>query len=236
MRASIKRRAEETDETAQQILGHELQVISQQAAVQMASIPTIRRAIRSAKQEKNAVYPLPTSRNFTIPDEYKTLPNGEDFLLHDSENADSNRILIFGTNRTVQLLIEYRHWFVDGTFKIVPELFFQLYSLHALVLGDVIPCLYALLPNKTEATYNRFLQEISAFSPDLQPESITMDYEKGAMNAVSATFPTASIHGCFYHLAQSVNRQIQELGLQERYRTDDELALTSRMLPSLSTE
>ena len=125
MRASIKRRAEETDETAQQILGHELQVISQQDAVQLASIPTIRRAIRSAKLKKNAVYPLPTSRNFRIPGEYKTPPNGKDFLLHDSGNADPNRILIFGTNRTVQLLIEYRHWFVDGTFKIVPELLFS---------------------------------------------------------------------------------------------------------------
>ena len=36
VRARIKRRAEETEEAAQQILGQELQHLSQQAAVQMA--------------------------------------------------------------------------------------------------------------------------------------------------------------------------------------------------------
>jgi hypothetical protein len=234
VRAGIKRRAEQTDEGAQQILGHELQHLSQQAAVEMAPLSIIRRAIRSAKQKRNAVHPLPTDRTFAIPDEYKTLENGEAFLLHDSGIQDPSRILIFGTARTTRLLVQAQHWFLDGTFKIVPELFYQLYTVHALISGDVIPCLYVLLPNKTQATYLRLFQEMKALVPDLQPSTMTMDFEKASMNAAIAIFPTVSIHGCFYHLAQNIYRQVQAVGLQERYRTDEDLALTTRMLPALA--
>jgi hypothetical protein len=128
VRARIKRRAEETEEAAQQILGQELQQLSQAAAVQMAPLRTVRRAIRSTKQKANAVHPVPTDRTFAIPDEYTTLENGEGFLLHDSGTNDPNRILVFGTNRTMTLVQQSPHWFMDGTFKVVPELFYQLYT------------------------------------------------------------------------------------------------------------
>ena len=66
-------------------------------------------------------------------DEYKKLASGENFLLFDSDIGDDNRILIFGTDRTVSLLAQSPNWFMDGTFSVVPELFFQLYTVHALV-------------------------------------------------------------------------------------------------------
>ena len=55
VRASIKRKAEETEETPQQILGQELQQLSQQAAVQMIPIRHLRRNIRRVEQSLNNV-------------------------------------------------------------------------------------------------------------------------------------------------------------------------------------
>ena len=234
VRAHIKRRAVQTEEPAQQILGLKLQHLSQQAAVELTPLPTIRRAIRSCKQKVNAVHPLPKTRSFPIPDEYKTLDNGEDFLLYDSGQLDPNRIIVFGTNRAARLLIESQNWFMDGTFKIVPQLFYQLYSVHALNRGDVIPCLYVLLSNKTEDTYTRLFTDIKALIPALDPLTVTMDYEKAAMNAATAAFPNAVINGCFYHLAQSVYRNVQAAGLQQRYQVDADFALAARMLPALA--
>ena len=234
VRAAIKRRAEQTQETAQQIMGEEMQQVNQSAAVQMAPLSTIRRAIRYTKQKANAVHPLPNDRAFDIPDEYKTLENGEIFLLHDSGNADPRRILIFGTNRTMTLLQQSPHWFMDGTFKIVPELFYQLYTVHALSSGDVIPCLYVLLPNKTNETYGRLFQAMLTILPGLQPTTVTMDFEIAAMTAVNETFPGVVKNGCFYHLSQNVYRKVQTAGLQERYRMDEDLAVKIRMLPALA--
>ena len=146
IRASIKRKAENTEETPQQILCQELQQLGEEAAVQMTPIRHVRRTIRRVKQKKNAVHPLPTDRAFEIPEEYSRLVDGENFLLYDSGCDDPNRILIFGTDRMMNVLKESDHWFMDGTFKVVPELFFQLYTVQALLFGSIIPCMYILLP------------------------------------------------------------------------------------------
>ena len=39
----------------------------------------------------------------------------------------------------LSLLGESQSWYVDGTFKVVPEQFFQLYTLHAQKGGVIIP-------------------------------------------------------------------------------------------------
>ena len=44
----------------------------------------------------------------------------------------------------------------------------------------------------------QMLDMITLGWPDLNPRAISMDFEKGAMNAFSAYFPEAEIHGCFF--------------------------------------
>ena len=52
VRERIKRKAEETEETPQQILGQEMQQMSQQTAVQMVPIHHVRRCISSRSKSK----------------------------------------------------------------------------------------------------------------------------------------------------------------------------------------
>ncbi len=40
-------------------------------------------------------------------------------------------------------------WYGDGTFKLAPKLFCQIYSLHVEEFNNVIPCVYSLLPDKS---------------------------------------------------------------------------------------
>ena len=116
----------ETEETPQQILGREMQNLSEGASVKMVPIQHLRRQVRRKLQAIRAPQPLPTDRaTIELPDEYKKLPTGENFLIFDSGVGDINRILIFGTDKTSSLLAQSPNWFVDGTFAIVPELFFQ---------------------------------------------------------------------------------------------------------------
>lgn len=138
VRASIKRKAVETEETPEQILRSQLQGLIQEAAVQMGPICHVRRCIRQVRQKQNAVHPMPLTRSFEIPDELTRLDDGENFLLFDSRAEDVNRILVFGTERTVRLLGESDHSFMDGTFKVVPELFFQLYTIQVLASFYVV--------------------------------------------------------------------------------------------------
>lgn len=235
VRASIKRKAVETEETPEQILGSQLQGLIQEAAVQMVPICHVRRCIRQVRQKQNAVHPMPLTRSFEIPDELTRLDDGENFLLFDSRAEDVNRILVFGTERTVRLLGESDHSFMDGTFKVVPELFFQLYTIQVLAsFYAVIPCLFVLLPNKMEETYRRLFNQVAVLQPLLHPQTISMDFEKAAINAASDCFPNVTVHGCFFHLSQNVYRKVQSLGLQEKYQADKESSLAVRMLPALA--
>ena len=122
-RANIKRRVEETEEPPQQILGREMENLSQAAVVKMVPQRFIHRAVRRVRQANHAPIPIPTDRStLALPEEYTTLSNGEIFLLHDSGNGDVNRILIFGTACTSTTLSHSQNWFVDRTYGIVPEL------------------------------------------------------------------------------------------------------------------
>jgi len=235
VRQNITKRAVETEETPQQILGREMQNLSEGASVQMVPIQHLRLQVRRKRQAIHAPQPLPTARaTIELPDEYKKLPTGENFLLFDSGVGDINRILIFGTDITSSLLAQSPNWFMDGTFAIVPELFFQLYTVHALIGGDVISCLYFLLPNKTTETYERVFMEIKALIPNAQPATVMMDYEKAAMNSVAECCPGIDVQGCFYHLSQSIYRKVQALGLQQRYQDNADFAMSVRMVAALA--
>ena len=57
-------------------------------------------------------------------------------------------------------------WLGDGTFKQCPDMFYQLYTIHVTIGGYNPPCIYALLPNKTEKTYHDFTQALLQLIPN----------------------------------------------------------------------
>lgn len=67
-------------------------------------------------------------------------------------------MIVLATEENLQLLSNAGVWLANGTFKISPPLFTQLYIVHGLVNNPVVPLVYALLPNKTMNTYERLFQ------------------------------------------------------------------------------
>lgn len=235
VQTAIKRRALDTEETAQQILSTVAVNVSDSAAAQLPPIRHMRRGVRRLK--KDAGNPLPVPPNLQameIPQEYKVTHRDEPFLLYDSGTDSPNRILIFSTETNLRALTTTGHWFSDGTFKTAPELFYQIYTIHALVDKNILPCVYALLPNKTEETYYQLFQQLLILKPNLHPISVMVDFEIGARNALVRVFPQADIKGCFFHLSQCVYRKVQEKGHQQRYQNDGEFNLCMKMIPALA--
>ena len=75
----------------------------------------------------------------------------ENFILFDDGAED--RIVGFGTNRNLEMLCSFDKIFMDGTFKVVPKFFYQLYSIHGYHKGEMFPLIFVMLPNKSEETY-----------------------------------------------------------------------------------
>ena len=70
----------------------------------------------------------------------------------------------FGDSKTglvmEKLVWWWKSWFGDGTFKVCPQIFFQIYTIHTQINERILSCIYPLLPNKTEDIYTRLLQNL----------------------------------------------------------------------------
>ena len=100
VKAGIKRRAEGTNDTSQQILSVELSAISESVGTNLPSMEVLRRNIRAARQERNFP-PLPINRAAipVLPRQYQQTENGQQFLIFDSGVGDAERILIFSSQQ-----------------------------------------------------------------------------------------------------------------------------------------
>ncbi|KAI6655678.1 hypothetical protein LOD99_1818 [Oopsacas minuta] len=88
--------------------------------------------IRRERHVRDIVPVQPESlHDLAIPYEITLTAKEEDFLLYDS-GPELTRILIIGTQKNCNMLIPSNFWLADGTFKTAPQLFAQVYTIHAL--------------------------------------------------------------------------------------------------------
>ena len=147
-------------ETGQHILATDLRTVSEGAAANLPAVSTLRRNIRQARRLNLPPNPQNRDEIPVLPQEYQLTSYGGQFLIFDSGVGDQERIFIFASDVGLRFLSESEHWYADETFKVCPELFYQLYTVHGQRDGSIFPCVFALLPNKTQATYTRFFREL----------------------------------------------------------------------------
>ena len=209
--------------------------ITEGTAANLPSLHHMRRTIRSQRTINENLPPIPATMVVipVLPQTYQTTSIGEQFLLFDSGVGDAERLFILGSPQATQLLTQSTHWFCDGTFKVVPELFYQMYTIHAEVREKIFP-IYALLPNKTQINYTRLLREVSNVVNGASPTSVMMGFERAALNSFETVFPNSILSGCYFHLSSNVWKKRQDVGLQQRYNDDEEFSIHVRMIMSLA--
>ena len=77
---------------------------------------------------------LPQSGFFDIPDEYQTTIDGKRFLLAAESIVRRERILMFSSDRQLDLLFQSPVVYMDGTFAKSPPHFAQIYIIHAVYI------------------------------------------------------------------------------------------------------
>lgn len=227
--------------------------MSDAAIVRLGKRAMLRRQVQRKRMklqtEGGQPQPLPTSREFIIPPEHLVVNEGDaevNFLIHDSlqepgdeeeedEEGSQQRIIVLGTNTMVQVLRNATHWMADATFKICPSLFFQILIIHAVYHGHVFPCIYAIMPNKEEDSYDRVFATVkNAIGPNYSPSVVVADLELGIHNAFIRTWPNVEMHGCFFHVTQAIWRKCQALGLSHRYINESGVRQQIRALGALA--
>ena len=232
---AMKDRAQHTLDTPQQILGNTLAGVQDAVAAQLPTLNSCRRNIRRQRKAAGNILAVPASRATLpspLPQEFTTTNAGLPFLRYDS--GDQDRILLFGTDEKLNVLENNENWYIDGTFDSVPLIYTQLFTIHARVQGKVIPCIYVLLPNKTEVSYTSALRELFRMKPTLNPSTVLIDFELAIKNGLESVFPGADIYFCFFHFCQNIWRKIQANGLQQRYQDDFDFVTQVRMIAALA--
>ena len=121
------------------------------------------RTIQRERAKKFPANPRTIDELGEIPSKYRVTVAEDDFLQYDSNdfinNDDVNgRIIVYTTDKNLQMLGKSKTWYLDGTFKVSPSIFYQVF----IILGSVeqningktqmfaLPFVYALLTSKEE--------------------------------------------------------------------------------------
>ncbi|XP_043231556.1 uncharacterized protein LOC122386441 isoform X2 [Amphibalanus amphitrite] len=235
-RAEMKKRAMETVEPISVICVEAEMGMSRAARTDMPKAADSRRNVRRYRTQAHGTpaQPLTADELELREDDCFTIGRPgcppENFLIYDSRDEPGPRMLIFASDWGLRNLSQSPHWGADGTFQVAPGIFTQLYTVHATVHDRIVPCAYALLPNKSRNTYVRMFLALRERlllrypGTDLTGTVIT-DLEMAALQAFEEVFPEKERSLCFFHFSQAVWRKTQELGLARLYATDADFAL-----------
>ena len=237
---TLKERGIETNEPPAQIIQTTTASISHEAYLYLPSRDALRQTINRVRSSDLPVEPE-SLNELTVPEDLTKTLSGSDFLVKDID-LDQDRILLFTTIANVQYLEQSPFWIMDGTFKTVPNIFRQLYSIHGRVGTDensqIVPLVYALMSRKSEECYRGLFQGLVDFGDEngvlLRPQFILTDFERAAINATRREFEGVQNKGCLFHLAQSIYRKVQSSGLSVQYGTDENFSLKIRHIPALA--
>lgn len=147
-------------------------------------------------------------------------------------NANS-RASIFVIRQHLKHLKEGFSMSGDGTFKIVPAGFMQLYVILAEFQGRPRPLAFILMTHRTRQLYIC----VFAFFRDglnLIPGSFMGDFEIPSREAVRCVWANCLVFGCSFHHAQAIIRKAKKLdGLKQVFMKDKLANITFRMFLAL---
>ena len=134
---------QEQHEIPHYIVSYAASELSGCVAAALPQTSSLKRSIRRVRQEEQCRSTV-NHRNQLILSEEDTKTNkGEAFSMFDSGEVE-DRMLVFSTEENLTVLASCKHYFMDGTFKTVPVIFDQLYTIHGIKNGYGIPLVYAL--------------------------------------------------------------------------------------------
>lgn len=116
---------------------------------------------------------------------------------------------MFSTEKNLKFSKKCFPWQADGTFKCLPTIFCQLYTLHGVYGNTTIPLVYFLLPSKKKKIYKHAAEVLKNMLEDYEPGEIILDFEFAIINSFNKLFSNAHIKACHFYFGQCIFRHVQ---------------------------
>ncbi|CAF1249209.1 unnamed protein product [Rotaria sordida] len=172
LKNEIKARAVTTDESTSSIIHSALRTYPLSAAGELPKNEALMLLIRRQRTVETV------DADGCLPEKLRKTYRDEDFILHEDKN-----LIIFTTKTNLSILKQNKHWFADETFKVCPDDYYPLFTLHAMMTNAIIPLVYGLLIGKSAQDYNSLFEKVLV-QDNFQPESIMTDFETGTIKSV----------------------------------------------------
>ncbi|KAG0438000.1 hypothetical protein DMUE_3363 [Dictyocoela muelleri] len=144
-------------------------------------------------KSRKSINELPKNENDNILEMYKYTFDNNIFLQYSDLN-DGEKLMIFITNENLNILSKSKVWLGDGTFYTAPKNYSQIYIIHGLYFGKILPLCYILMKNKREKSYKKIFDYFIA-NISTEPEHFIVDFEISQHNAIKKTFKNTKISG-----------------------------------------
>lgn len=157
----------------------------------------------------------------------------ENFCYYDSGSLDSERIIIFTTTENIVHLNNSKIWLADGTFKVVPREYTQLYVIFGKIFEKHYPLIFILMKSKNENSYLKFLSVLKENNVKF-PKYIILDFELASYSAFKKSTNDTIFYFCMFHYGQCIWRKLRDEGHSQKYRSDIDFKILIRCFLSLS--
>ena len=174
----------------------------------------LKKQIRNNRNKEQATPTTPTAASdIQFPEEYTKTSSGQLFLQLDTSTPLGKRVLIFSTDLVLDSAntANVDTLYGDGTFKVAPPQFEQLWVVRARFDEASLPVVYALLEDKKTSSYTAVLKFLRDRCPQLNPVTTILDFEKAEHNAACSCFPHTTIRCCLFHFCQSQLRRFRKI-------------------------
>ena len=140
------------------------------------------------------------------------------------------------------MLTFYKKASVDGTFRIAPTNWSQIFIFMVKYDDKFVPICFGFLPDKTEISYTIFFimiqLELEKRNLNCSLKKMMVDFEIGIQKAIISVFDV-EILACFFHFSQCLWERVQASSMSSLYEQDEkfrEFVRSCISLPMLKLE
>ena len=93
---------------------------------------------------------------------------------------DEKRAVIFFSEKIHSMMGDIYDIQFDGTFYVVPKIFYQLFTIFILIGTHALPAIHCLMTHKDEELYTEVVLKVKDLFPQFRPTNIMSDWERGS--------------------------------------------------------
>ena len=166
------------------------------------------------------------------------------------DSKEDEAFIVYTTKKQLTKLANSERWFMDGTFDIVPSLFYQLWTIHYQYKEVGHPGVFVLSTHKTADMYQRILDAVFTAVLKIKPDFVliqaTSDFESGLIPVLTSLSFRVDVQvnyqlganeefddndptvinryvqfiGCWFHYSSAIRKWVVDNGLKSCYEAD----------------